>query len=129
MEKRENFEIPEEIAEWIGLKKSEYLSRLINLLLPDDIGFEKFHEFDHLIPDTINQSDKAFESEDDDYTIRAYVRTYPGKDSVHQIVLGMMYDDGGTSFVFIPILVFVTKFDELVREFSQGQMISGPILN
>lgn len=129
MEKREDFEIPEEVAEWIGLKKSEYLSRLINSLNPNDLGFEKYHEFDHLIPETINQTDKAFEGNEEDYPIRTYIKTYPGKETFHQVVLGMMYDDGGSSFVFIPILVFVTKFDELIKEFSQGQVISGPILN
>lgn len=128
MEKRENFEVPEEVAEWIGLKKSEYLSRLIENLRPDDIGFEKFHTYDHLIPETIDRPDKVVENHDEDYPIRVYVKTYPDTESFHQVVLGMMLEDE-KSKVFIPILVFVTKFNEMLKEFSKGQMISGPLLN
>lgn len=128
MEKRENFEIPEEVAEWIGLKKSEYLSRLIENLHPDDLGFEKFHLHDHLIPETIDRPDKIIENSKEDYPVRVYIKTYPEKESFHQIILGMMLEDE-KSKVFIPILVFVTKFDDLVKEFCQGQVISGPLLN
>lgn len=128
MEKRENFEVPEEVAEWIGLKKSEYLSLLIGQIRPDDFSFEKYHLFDHLIPETIDRPDKIIENSKEDYPIRVYIKTYPGRENFHQVVLGMMLEDE-KSKVFIPILVFVTKFDELIKEFGQGQVISGPLLN
>lgn len=130
MEKRDDFYIPEEIAEWINLKKSEYLSKLIQLQPAGDIGFEEFHLYDPHIPGTIENPDKAFESNDDHQTIRTYVRSYIVDDHFHQIVIGAVIEDKTKAAnVFIPILSFVTRKNEVVLEFSIGDVITRPTLN
>ena len=130
MEKKDEYLIPEEIAEWLGLKKSEYLSKLIENLAADDFGFERFHEFNHLVGGTIESPDKALEKFEDGQKVRVYVRTYQEKDFFHQIVIGVVIDDQKTSSeVFVPILVFVSRKDELIRLFSEGKQIQGPTLN
>lgn len=130
MEKKEDFLIPEETAEWIGLKKSEYLSKLIEKQPAGDIGFEQFHLFDDYIPGTIENPDKAFESEEDNQVVRTYVRSYSEKGSFHQVVLGVVIDDKkNQANVFVPIITFVSKKDELVREFCVGEVITRPTLN
>lgn len=130
MDKRDDYFIPEEIAEWIGLKKSEYLSKLIMQVEPDDFGFERYHEFNDLIPGTLENADKVYEGEEEGQKIRTYIRSYNQVETFHQIVLGtVIIDKDASSEVFVPILAFVTKKDELVREFSVGQVISRPTLN
>lgn len=130
LEKRDDFLIPEEIAEWIGQKKSEFLSQLIEKNRPEDFGFEQFHLFDQYIPGTIEVPDRAYERSDDGQIIRTYVRTYRTDVEFHQVVLGLVMDDQGSeASVFIPILSFVTKFDELIKEFSVGNVITRPTLN
>jgi hypothetical protein len=130
VEKRDDFYIPEEIAEWIGLKKSEYLSKLIGHQSPDDVGFEQFHLFDDHIPGTIEVPDKVYERMEDDQRLRTYVRSYSEKGSFHQVVIGVLVDDKEkNASVFIPILCFVSKKNELVREFSVGNVITKPTLN
>jgi len=61
MDTKESFFLTEEAANWIGQKKSEYLSVLINLSSRDDFGFEEYHLYDHLIPQTIEHPDQLFD--------------------------------------------------------------------
>ncbi|WP_408096234.1 hypothetical protein ACJVC5_14435 [Peredibacter sp. HCB2-198] len=130
MEKRDDYLIPEEIAEWIGLKKSEYLSKLIVQVAPDDFGFEKYHEFSDLVSGTIESPDKVFEGTEDNQKIRTYIRSYNQGQNFHQVVLGtVVVDKDSSSEIFIPILVFVSKKDELVRSFCVGKVVSQPTLN
>lgn len=130
MEKRDDFYIPEDVAEWINLKKSEYLSKLIQQMASDDFGFEEFHRFDKYIPGTIEGPDKVYESTDDNQKVRTYVRSYQENGVFHQIVQGVLVDDKESNAqVYVPILSFVTKKDEIVRLFSVGQVITRPTLN
>lgn len=130
MEKREDFYIPEELVEWVSLKKSEYLSKLIMLQKPDDVGFEEFHLFDSYIPGTIESPDKAFETEEDQQKVRIYVKSFSDKFNFHQVVIGVVMDDKATKAnVFIPIISFVSKNVELVKEFCVGEVITRPTLN
>ncbi len=130
MEKREDFYIPEEIAEWVSLKKSEYLSKLIQNQPSNDVGFEEFHLYDRLIAGTIETPDKAFEAEVDQEKVRTYVKSYQESFSFHQVVIGVVLDDKERrANVFVPIISFVTKNVELVKEFSVGEVITRPTLN
>jgi len=130
MEKREDFYIPEELVEWVSLKKSEYLSKIIQLQTADDIGFEEFHLFDQYIPDTIENPDKAFETEEDQQKVRIYIRSFSEKFGFHQVVVGVVMDDKASkSNVFIPIITFVSKNVSLVKEFCVGEVITRPTLN
>jgi hypothetical protein len=130
MEKREDFAIPEDVAEWIGLKKSEYLSKLIGLLGEDDFGFEEFHLFDDKIPETIESPDRAYEEVQDGYRVRTFVKSYSGKTPFHQIVLGVLVnDDELNASVFIPILSFISRKDNVVKEFSVGEVVTRQTLN
>jgi hypothetical protein len=130
MERREDFYIPEEIAEWIGLKKSEYLSRLIQHQPAGDIGFEAFPRYDRFIPGTIERPDRTYERTEDDQTIRTFVRSYDEDEVFHQVVIGVLLDDKkNKAAVFVPILSFVSTARELVREFSVGSVVGAPTLN
>lgn len=130
MEKRDDFLIPEEVAEWINLKKSEYLSKLIQTQAPGDYGFEEFHLYDTFIPGTIETPDKAFETSVDRMKVRTYLRTYKEKTLFHQLVIGVVVDDKEKkASVFVPILSFVTRHDELVKSFCEGEVIARPTLN
>jgi hypothetical protein len=127
---RDDFYIPEDVAEWIGLKKSEYLSKLIQLQKPDDLSFEVFHLYDSFIQGTIEAPDKTMEEMVDGKLIRRYLRTYKEKGGFHQLLIGVVItDNSSSSEVFVPILTFVTKHPELVVEFSSGQVINRPVLN
>ena len=130
MERREDFIISEEIVEWIGLKKSEYLSKIVSLQLADDIGFEEFHQFDSFIPNTIESPDKVFENPEDDQRVRTYLKSYTEKSGFHQMVIGVLLDDKqNNADVFVPIISFVSKKSNLIKEFSVGRLISRPTLN
>ncbi len=130
MEKKEDFYIPEEIAEWIGMKKSEYLSQLILKAEADDIGFEEYHLYDSYIPDTIENPDKAYEDQVDGYLMRIYLKTRNQRGSFHQVVLGVVIDDAKTKAqVFVPVLSFVSRKDQIVKEFCTGNVISHQTLN
>lgn len=130
MEKRDDFYVPDEVVEWIGLKKSEYLSKLIQKQGANDISFEHFHIYDDYVPGTIERPDKMYESSDDDQRIRTYIRTYSEKTGFHQVVIGVLVEDHKKNAdVFIPIITFVSKESELVKEFSQGTVIGAPTLN
>jgi hypothetical protein len=130
MEKRDDFYIPEEVAEWVGLKKSEYLSKLIGGLVPGDIGFEEFHLFDSYVPGTIERPDKTYESSDDDQRIRTYIKTYSENSGFHQVVIGVLLDDNDRrADVFIPIITFVSRNAEVVKLFSVGTVIGAPTLS
>ena len=129
MEKRDDFYVPEEVAEWIGLKKSEYLSKLIQNQDGDDIGFEDFHLFDSYIAGTIEAPDKSYERDEDNQRIRTYLKSYSEASGFHQVVVGVLLDDQNKAFVFIPILSFVSRKDGLIKEFCQGEVLKAPTLN
>ncbi len=130
MQQRDDFYIPEEVAEWIGLKKSEYLSKLIQLQGPGDIGFEEFTRFDRFLAGTIERPDRTYERSEDDQTLRTYVRSYDQDEVFHQVVIGVLLEDKDQkASVFVPVLSFVSRTPELVREFSVGTVIGASVLN
>ena len=130
MEKRDDFLIPEELGEWIGLKKSEFLSKLIEHMHPDDFSFEEFHQFNDLVSGTIEKPDAAYEMKLDKQILRSYMRAYPNEGGLFQVALGVLVPDESTnSQVYIPILIFVSRNMELVRDFMQGEPINRPTLN
>lgn len=130
MDHKEDFFLSEEVAEWIGLKKSEYLSKLIMQMIAGDFGFEEFHLYDYLIPQTIGEPDRAYEDKSDSYPLRTCVRTYAQKITFHHVVIGALIHDGATKTdVLIPVLSFVTKKEEVVREWTAGESLPRPTLN
>lgn len=130
MSDHDHFYIPEEVAEWIGLKKSEYLSKLIEHQVQGDLGFEDYHRFDYQIPGTIEKSDKSFEFIVDQQKVRTYLRTYEDQFLYHQIVIGaVILDKKSGSEIYVPILSFVTKKAELAKEFCQGEVKNHHTLN
>ncbi len=130
MEKRDDFYLPEEVIEWMGLKKSEYLSKLIELQADFDYGFEDYARYDHLLPQTLEAPDKMFEDSSEEYKIQVYLRTYRDQETFHQLVIGTVCDDKESkSSVFVPILSFVTKMDELAKQFCIGELKQRPTLN
>ncbi len=130
MDTKDNFLVPEEVAEWIGLKKSEYLSELIQLALPGDFDFAEYHQFNHLVPETIQDADRVFQSSADQFELRTFVKSYSLPTHLHQVVIAVMLPDLKTKdLVLVPILCFVTRKDELAKKFSVGKLISRPTLN
>lgn len=130
MGEKDEFYIPEEVAEWIGLKKSEYLSKLIENQVPGDLGFEDYHLYDTSIPQTIEKPDKVYETTIDHIKVRTYLRTYQVSFLFHQIIIGAVIPDKASgNEVYVPILSFVTKMGELVSEFCQGEVKTHHTLN
>ena len=130
MEKRDDFFIPEEVVEWIGLKKSEYLSRLITEQRPGDIAFEEFHLYDDFVQGTIENPDRTYQLKDEDQRIRTYVKTYNNKSLFHQVVIGVLLEDRSSNAdVFVPIITFVSRDNELTKSFSLGDALTRPVLN
>jgi hypothetical protein len=130
LDQGEEFYLPEEAAEWIGLKKSEFLSRLIELGTKDDFGFEEIHQYNHLVPSTIEFPDRSYEITDDSYRIRTYVRTYQEKELFHQVVIGGVFEDPEREEeIFFPILIFISRKEEVVQAFSQGNNLVKQTLN
>lgn len=130
MERKDHFLISEEVAEWVGLKKSEYLSRIVANQEQDDIPFEEFHLYDSFIPSTIEAPDKIYEFSEDDHSVRTYLKTFSEKSFFHQVVIGVLINDKETrSDVFVPIITFVSRKNNLVKEFCNGVVISQGQLN
>jgi hypothetical protein len=126
----EKYSIPEEVEEWIGLKKSEYLSKLIENVKEGDFGFEEYHLFDHKIQETVEHPDRSFEGTDDSYVIQTFIRTYSDEKMFHHVVVGSTYVDKKNEVeVFLPILSFVTRSENVVGVFSVGTPKARPTLN
>jgi chromosome condensin MukBEF complex kleisin-like MukF subunit len=130
VEKKDDFYLSEEAADWLALKKSEFLSELIGVLPPDDLGFEKFHEFDDLIPSTIEQPDRSYMSKNDDFPLQVFVRSYPYRSEVvHHVILGALIPDQQRQDVFVPVLIFATLKNSVAGHFLKGEKQKGPTLN
>lgn len=129
MDQKDDFYLSEEALNWINLKKSEYLSQLIEKGKEGDFGFEEYYFFNELVPQTIESSDKTFESEDGEYILRIYVKTYANPVRFHQVVIGGVFKDQSQVEVFVPIIALVTKFNETAQLFGHGKVISRPTLS
>lgn len=131
MEKKDDFYLPENVMEWIGLKKSEYLSELIQNLDSNDFSFEDFHEYDSFIPQTLEAPDSVYELTDEDYPIRTFVKSHLAiKGAFSQVIIGaIVAEESGEAEIFVPILSFVTKSEKLLKVFSVGHQKNRPTLN
>jgi len=126
----DNYSIPDEVEEWIGLKKSEYLSLLIENMSEGDFGFEEFHLFDGKMEETVERPDRSYQEIQDGYSVHTYVRTYSDEKMFHHVVVGCMYTDKKNQVeVFLPILSFVTRSEDVVGKFSVGKPMARPTLN
>lgn len=124
----DGFYLPEEILEWLGLKKSEYLSKLIVNVEDSDIQFQDYMNYESFIPSTLSLPDWSVESIEDKQKIKTFCRTYAQPEVFHQMVIGAMIPDQDKNDVFVPIISFVTRTENLIRLFSAGN-ISRPTLN
>ncbi len=130
MSEDDDFSIPEDLESWIGLKKSEYLSVLVENQKQDDFGFEEFHLFDDKIEQTVVTPDRSFEELVDGNQVQTFIRTYSDAKMFHHVVIGTLYVDKKKELeIFCPILTFVTRSEDLVRLFSRGRLKSRPTLN
>ncbi|MES2525983.1 MAG: hypothetical protein V4598_02815 [Bdellovibrionota bacterium] len=130
MSDEDKFSIPDEVEEWIGLKKSEYLSKLIENSKSGDFGFEEYHLFDNKMQETVEVPDRSFEEQQDGLMVQTYIKTYSDTKMFHHVVIGTMYTDRkNKSDIFLPILSFVTRFEEIVGVFSVGTQKGRPQLH
>jgi hypothetical protein len=113
----DDFYLPDDVIEWLSLKKSEYLSRLIEYSAPGDFEFHQYMEFDELIPNTLSMPDYVHDSEEDGHRLKSFVKTYQEKGVFQQVVVGALLPDQNKQDVFIPILALITRRDEVVRLF------------
>jgi hypothetical protein len=125
----DEFYLSEEALEWIGLKKSQYLSVLIQEAKGSDFQFHEYMEFDELIPQTLSLPDWTFESSEDGYRLKNFVRLFTDRGIFQQVVLGALIPDEKEQDVFIPILTFVTRHEELIQHFSVGAQVHRPKFN
>lgn len=124
----DDFYLPEELVEWLGLKKSEYLSKLIENLEPDDFQFHEYLSFEEFIPVTLATPDWSAESVEDGQVIKTYCRSFNDGRFFHQVVVGVVVSDQNQEDVFVPIISLVTKKDKLVGIFGAGK-VTRPALN
>ena len=124
----DEFYLPEELAEWVGLKKSEYLSRLIENVSPQDFPFEEYHRFEDLIMGTLSTPDWSVEILEDNQKVKTFCKLYLEPERFHQVVIGVLISDQNDQDVFVPILSFVTRDESLMKIFSGGKIVR-PILN
>ena len=124
----DEFYLSEDDLEWLSLKKSEYLSRLIENAKPDDIQFEEYQNFEEFIPGTLTLPDWNAEIIEDKQKIKTFCRTYADPEIFHQVVIGALIPDQDKNEVFVPIISFVTRKEDLIKVFSEGK-VSRPILN
>lgn len=124
----DEFYLPEDVMEWLSLKKSEYLSTLIQNMESDDIPFEEYQRFEELIPATLSIPDWNVDTQEDNQRIKIFCRSYADPEVFQQVVIGALVPDQNNNDVFIPIISFVTRKESLVRVFSAGK-ISRPTLN
>ena len=124
---KEEFFLPAEVMEWVALKKSEYLSTLILNHQSHDIKIEEYHQFNYLMEETIARSDKSYADEVDGNRLHIYVKSYSHGT---QVVVGAVFPDPNkNSDVFVPVLTFVSKDNDLIRLFAVGKPMSSPTLN
>ena len=123
----DEFYLPEDLVEWIGLKKSEYLSRLIQNAPDHDIPFETYHTYDRLIHSTLSLSDWNVEFEEDNQRIKIYCRSHSEEEAFYQIIVGVIILDQSQSEVLVPILTYVTRFESMTGLFNGGKPQRPPL--
>ncbi|MBA2403414.1 MAG: hypothetical protein H0V66_01475 [Bdellovibrionales bacterium] len=124
----DDFYLPEETLEWLSLKKSEYLSKLIENIEPDDFQFEEYLRFEDFIAATLSLPDWSVETLEDNQKIKTFCRTFGQPEVFHQMVIGALIPDQEKNEVYVPIISFVTRKESLVKIFSAGKL-SRPTLN
>lgn len=114
--------LSEDVIEWMEQKKSEYLSLLIQNQGADDISFADFHQYDHLISDTLTQPDWVSSVRDQKQIVKMYCKEHLKKDNIFQVVIGFIAEEKVDNEVFVPILSFVTKEHSLAEQFKSGEV-------
>lgn len=117
----DEFFLPEELVEWIGLKKSELLSELILARPEGDLPIESFHEYDQFIPTTLSKPDWSEEILEDGQRIKFFCCHHQATDAFYQLVIGVLIEDQHGQDVYVPILTLVTKFEEHALHFLLKQ--------
>ena len=124
---KDEFLLPAEVMEWVGLKKSEYLATLITHHQNHDIKIEEYHQFNYLMEETIARSDRSFTDEVEGNRLHVYLKSYSHGT---QVVVGAVFQDPQkNSDVFVPILTFISKDNDLIKLFAVGKPLSSPTLN
>jgi hypothetical protein len=125
----DEFYLPEEMIEWLGCKKSILLSELISHAEGDDFNFEQYQSFERLIPQTLAAPELIFDSEEDKIYLKTFVKTYSDPEIFQQIVIGAMIPDQNKDLIFVTILSFVTRKQNLIKIFCRGKPTLKPVVN
>jgi len=126
-------DLGQEIIEQIEFKKSFLLADMLEKRMPNDIGFEKFPEYDQYLELTLKSPDEIYEFEDDEGDIlHTCIKSYQlGEKSFFYILIAMPYGGGndGEGIVMVPILGFPSNDKTLYPKYAIGKRIDPTLAN
>jgi hypothetical protein len=77
--------------------------------------------------ETIARSDRSYADDVDGNRLHIYVKSYSHGT---QVVVGAVFQDPKkNSDVFVPILMFISKDNDLIKLFTVGKLLKSPTLN
>ncbi len=123
--------VGEELLYTLEQKKSVFLANLLRERKDDDIPYEEFHDYNHLMENTLSSPDEIYSYQDQDSdTVLTYVKGHEAKDQgpIFYFVL-CLKTISSVSEEILPILGFPTRSGELANKYRKGKLVLGSSKN
>lgn len=134
-----------DLEEVVERKKSEILATIIEAGAHDDIGMDKYIEYDKFFEETMRDADEIYEQKDKHGDVLiTYIKAYrdlgeaifylviclkSDSPSLKSLSLKSSTDAEGDLMTIFPIMAFPTRSALVYKEFKQGKLLSGHLSN
>ena len=123
----EEFYLPEDTVEWIGLKKSELLAWVLQHQSEGDIPFEEHEDFADRIPETLSAPDEAWGQKWDGHQVLIQLKMFEDDGVYYMFVVGLMspvMNSPSKDEVLVPILAIPTWETKWLRHWLRGNPVA-----
>ena len=123
----DEFFLPDEIIEWVGLKKGELLAWVLENRDDEDISFEDYEDFTEKVPEALQNADETWLQKWDGYQIQIQLKMFEEEQIYWLMVVSLkapvVNEQEIQNDVLVPILIVPTKYTSWLKKWRSGEKL------
>lgn len=123
----DEFYLPDEIIEWVGLKKGELLAWVLENRDEADIPFEEYEDFTEMVPEALQNADETWLQNWEGNKIQIQLKMFEEEQVYWLMVISLkvpvVNEQEIENDVLVPILIVPTKYTQWLKKWLSGEKL------
>lgn len=123
----DEFYLPDDVLEWVGLKKGELLAWVLENRDDGDIPFEEYEDFTEKVPEALQHADETWLQSWEGHQVQIQLKMFE-EDQVHWLLVislkaPVINEQEIENDVLVPILIVPTKYTSWLKKWLSGEKV------